>query len=332
MTDRRRIGDSSLEVAPLALGGNVFGWTADEKTSFELLDAFVDAGGNMIDTADVYSAWAPGNKGGESETVIGRWLKRDPAKRDKIVIATKVGFLDGYISEPVSYDGKVTSGEYVAALDPVVIARAAEASLRRLGVETIDLYYQHRDNPDVPLSDSLGAFETLRQAGKIRATGLSNFEPERAAEALDTAARDGIEPAIAVQGWYNLLERGKYEGPLQQLVTGRGLGFFSFYSLANGFLAGKYRSRDDLGKSVRGMRNADYLEGRGPKVLEALDAVAAETGASLASVTLAWTMQQPGITAPIASATSLVQLEEMIAALTLQLTPGQLEQLNAASA
>src|SRR5215210_2409469 len=160
MVSKRRIGASSLEIAPLALGGNVFGWTADEVTSFALLDAFVDAGGTMIDTADVYSAWAPGNSGGESESVIGRWFKRDPAKRDKVVIATKVGFLDGHI-EPVSYDGKVTSGEYVAALDPAVIARAADASLRRLGVETIDLYYQHRDNRAVPLSDSLGAFEKL---------------------------------------------------------------------------------------------------------------------------------------------------------------------------
>jgi aryl-alcohol dehydrogenase (NADP+) len=330
--DKRAIGNSGLEIAPLVLGGNVFGWTADEKTSFALLDAFVDSGGTMIDTADVYSAWAPGNQGGESESVIGRWLGRDPAKRDKVLIATKVGFLDGYVSEPVSYDGKVTSGEYVAALDPAVIARAAEASLQRLGVETIDLYYQHRDNPDVPLADSLGAFERLRQAGKIRATGLSNFEPDRAAQALDTASREGIEPAVAVQGWYNLLERGKYEGPLQQLVSARGLGFFSFYSLANGFLAGKYRSREDLAKSIRGMRNVEYLEGRGPKVLEALDAVAAETGAALASIALAWTMAQPGITAPIASATSLEQLDEILGALTLELTPAQLALLDEASA
>lgn len=328
---KRRIGNSGLEVAPLALGGNVFGWTADEATSFALLDAFVDAGGTMIDSADVYSAWAPGNKGGESESVIGRWLKRDPAKRNKVVIATKVGFLDGHV-QPAGYDGKVNSGEYVAALDPQVIARAAEASLERLGVETIDLYYQHRDNPDVPLADSLGAFEALRKAGKIRATGLSNFTPERVAEALDTAAREGLEPAVAVQGWYNLLERGKYEGALQDMVTARGLAFFSFYSLANGFLAGKYRSQGDLAKSVRGMRNVEYLEGRGPRVLEALDAVAAETNAALASVALAWTMAQPGVTAPIASATSLEQLNEILAALTLELSPGQIAQLTEASA
>ncbi len=331
MTSKRRIGGSSLEIAPLALGGNVFGWTADEATSFALLDAFVDAGGTMIDTADVYSAWAPGHKGGESEEVIGRWLRRDPAKRERVVIATKVGFLDGHI-EPVTYDGNVTSGEYVASLDPAVIARAAEASLQRLGIETIDLYYQHRDNPDVPLADSLGALEVLREAGKIRATGLSNFSVARVEEALDTAERSGIAPAVAVQGWYNLLEREKYEDEMQEVVTQRGLGFLSYYSLANGFLAGKYRSPDDLAKSVRGMRNIAYLEGRGPAVLAALEAVAAEKGAALASIALAWTMAQPGVAAPIASATNLEQLREMIAALTLALTPGQIEQIDAASA
>ena len=331
MTAKRRIGNSSLEIAPLALGGNVFGWTADEATSFALLDAFVDSGGTMIDTADVYSAWAPGNKGGESESVIGRWLKRDPGKREKVVIATKVGFLDAKV-DPKSYDGKVNSGAFAASLDPQVIAAGADASLKRMGIETIDLYYQHRDNLDVPLADSLGAFETLRQAGKIRATGLSNFEPERVEEALTVAQDGGFAPAVAVQGWYNLVERAKYEGALQDLVTARGLSFFSFYSLANGFLTGKYRSQDDLGKSPRGLRNAAYLEGRGPKVLAALETVAGETGATLASVTLAWTMAQPGIAAPIASATSLEQLREMMAALTLELTPAQMAMLSEASA
>ena len=253
----RPVGNSGLGVAPLALGGNVFDWTADEATSFAVLDAFVDAGGTMIDSADVYSAWAPGNVGGESERLIGRWLRRDPAKRHKVVIATMVGFLDGKIEDKKSYDGKVTSSEYVASLDPQVIARSADASLQRLGIDTIDLYYQHRDNPEVPLADSLGAFEVLRAAGKIRATGLSNFEPERVAEALDTADAQGFAPAVAVQGWYNLLERDKYEGAMEEVVTARGLSFFSFYSLANGFLSGKYRSTDDLGKSVRGGRNSD---------------------------------------------------------------------------
>jgi aryl-alcohol dehydrogenase-like predicted oxidoreductase len=318
-------------VAPLALGGNVFGWTADEATSFAILDAFVDAGGTMIDTADVYSAWVPGHKGGESETVIGRWLKRDPAKRDKVVIATKVGFLDGHI-EPVSYDGNANSGEYVASLHPDVIARAVEASLTRMGIDAIDLYYQHRDNPAVPLADSLGAFEKLRAAGKIRATGLSNFTPERVEEAITTAHQQGYEPAVAVQGWYNLVERGKYEGELQDVVTGRGLSFFPYYSLANGFLTGKYRSKDDIGKSVRGGRNVDYIgSAKGDAVLAALDDVAADTGASLATVALAWTKVQPGITAPIASATSMEQFKDLAAALTLDLTPTQIEAINRAS-
>ena len=310
--EHRQIGTSGLSVAPLALGGNVFGWTADEDVSFALLDAFVDAGGTMIDTADVYSAWVPGHVGGESETVIGKWLKRDPAKRDKVIIATKVGFMAG--------------------LSPDTINAACEASLARLGIETIDLYYQHKDDESVPLADSLGAFEALRTAGKIRATGLSNFSAARVEEALDTAVRAGIEPAVAVQGWYNLLERGKYEGDLQDVVTGRGLAFFPYYSLANGFLTGKYRSNDDLGKSVRGDRNMEYIDSvKGNAVLAALDSVAAETGASLATVALAWTKMQGGVTAPIASATSMRQAKELIAALTLDLSPGQIEALDRAS-
>ncbi|MBA3667434.1 MAG: aldo/keto reductase [Sphingomonas sp.] len=329
---KRAIGSSGVEVAPVALGGNVFDWTADEAASFAVLDAFVDAGGTMIDTADVYSAWAPGHVGGESERLIGRWLKRDPAKRDKVVIATKVGFLDGKI-EPVGYDGKVDSGEYVASLHPSVIARAAEASLERMGIETIDLYYQHRDNPEVPLADSLGAFESLRAAGKIRATGLSNFSPARVEEALVAAHEGGFDPAVAVQGWYNLVERGKYEGELQDVVTGRGIGFFSYYSLANGFLTGKYRSKDDLGKSVRGGRNLEYIDSpKGKAVLAALEDVSAECGAAMATVALAWLKIQPGITAPIASATSMAQAKELIAALTLELTPGQIQALSEASA
>ena len=329
---KRQIGTSGIEVAPIALGGNVFDWTADEAASFAILDAFVDAGGTMIDTADVYSAWAPGHVGGESERLIGRWLKRDPAKRDKVVIATKVGFLDGKIEDKKSYDGKVTSSEYVASLDPKVIARGADASLERMGIDTIDLYYQHRDNPEVPLADSLGAFERLRAAGKIRATGLSNFTAERVEEALATAHENGIEAAVAVQGWYNLVEREKFEGELQDVVTGRGLGFFPFYSLANGFLTGKYRSKDDLGKSVRGGRNIDYVDSaKGKAVLAALEEVAAETGAALATVALAWTKIQPGVTAPIASATSMTQARELIAALTLDLSPGQIERLSDAT-
>ena len=308
---KRPIGSSGLNVTPLALGGNVFGWTADEATSFRILDAFVDAGGMMIDTADVYSAWVPGHKGGESEEVIGRWLKRDPAKRDRVVIATKVGFSEG--------------------LKPDVIARACDASLERLGIDTIDIYYQHKDDQDVPLADSLKAFDDQAKAGKIRAIGLSNFEPDRLAEACIIARVDGFPAVSAFQTWYNLLERPKYEAALREVSEKEGLAVFPFYALANGYLTGKYRSKDDLGKSVRGLRNIEYLEGKGPTVLAALDEVAAETGAALASVALAWTMAQPTITAPIASATSLEQAEQLIAAMTLELTSEQLDRLSEAS-
>jgi aryl-alcohol dehydrogenase-like predicted oxidoreductase len=308
---KRPIGTSGLKVAPLALGGNVFGWTADEATSFRLLDAFVDAGGNMIDTADVYSAWAPGNSGGESERVIGNWLKRSPGKREKVVIATKVGFMAG--------------------LAPDTIGPACDASLERLGVEAIDLYYQHKDDEAVPLADSLGAFERLVEAGKIKAIGLSQFTPERLDEAVDTSRRLGLTPPSALQPWYNMVERAKFEDGLRDAALRHGLAVFPFYSLANGFLTGKYRSKEDVGKSVRGTRNLEYLEGKGMRVLEALDEVAAETGAAPATVTLAWTMAQPAITAPIASATSLEQLGELTAALHLTLTPEQTGRLDAAS-
>ncbi len=311
-SDKRQIGTSGLSVAPLALGGNVFGWTADQATSFDLLDAFVDAGGTMIDSADVYSAWVPGHVGGESETVIGQWLKRNPAKREKVVIATKVGFMAG--------------------LSPDTIGPACDASLSRLGVETIDLYYQHKDDEGVPLADSLGAFDALRRAGKIKAIGLSNFTAPRVEEALDVSIAEGFDQPAALQNWYNLVERGKYEGALQDVTIGRGLAMFPYYGLANGFLSGKYRSKDDLGQSPRGLRSVEYLEGKGPRVLAAMEAVAAETGAAMATVALAWLKAQPGITAPIASATSLSQMKELIAAMTLDLTPGQIEALNAASA
>ncbi|HUE78963.1 MAG TPA: aldo/keto reductase [Sphingomicrobium sp.] len=308
--DKRRIGDSQLEIAPLALGGNVFGWTADEDASFAVLDHFFECGGTMIDTADVYSAWAPGHSGGESEAVIGRWLKRG-GQRGKAVIATKVGFMAG--------------------LAPETIAAACDASLQRLGVDCIDLYYQHKDDESVPLADSLGAFDALKRAGKIREVGLSNFTAPRVEEALAVSAGHGLARPAALQNWYNLVEREKFEGPLRDVALRERLAVFPYYSLANGFLTGKYRSKVDLGKSVRGLRNAEYLEGKGIRVLAALDEVAAETGAALATVALAWTMAQPGITAPIASATSLEQLRELVAALTLELTPGQLALLDEAS-
>ena len=308
--EKRRIGNSELEIAPLALGGNVFDWTADEAASFAILDEFIAAGGTMIDTADVYSAWAPGHSGGESETVIGRWLKRS-GKRDKVVIATKVGMMAG--------------------LAPNTVAAACDASLQRLGVDCIDLYYQHKDDEAVPLADSLGAFDALRRAGKIRGIGLSNFSAPRLETAMQVAEAEQFKPPCALQTWYNLVEREKLEGPLRDAALSNGFGILPFYSLANGFLTGKYRTRDDLGKSPRGLRNAEYLEGRGMRVLEALDDVAAESGAALATVALAWTMAQPGITAPIASATSLDQLREIVASLTFELTPAQFELLNEAS-
>jgi aryl-alcohol dehydrogenase-like predicted oxidoreductase len=309
---KRRVGDSSLEIAPLALGGNVFGWTADEPTSFAILDAFVDAGGTMIDTADVYSAWVPGNQGGESEAVIGRWLKRDPAKRDKVVIATKVGFMAG--------------------LAPDTIAPACEASLQRLGIETVDLYYQHKDDESVPLAESLAAMDALVKSGKVRELGLSQFTAPRLAQAMETAAENGLRKPCCLQTWYNMVEREKLEGELRDVALAQGLGIFPFYSLANGFLTGKYRNQADLDKSPRGLRNVAYLEGRGQRALEALDAVSRETGASLATIALAWTMAQPGITAALASATSLDQLGQMTSAMHLDLTPAQLDSLDSASA
>jgi aryl-alcohol dehydrogenase-like predicted oxidoreductase len=312
MVEKRSIGDSGLEVAPLALGGNVFGWTADEKTSFAVLDAFVDGGGTMIDPADVYSYWVPGHEGGESESIIGRWLKRDPSKRDKVVIATKVGFTAGLAAE--------------------TIAPSCNASLERLGINTIDLYYHHKDDPNVALADSLGAMDALVKAGKIRAIGLSQYPPERLAEATRVAEESGLTRPCALQTWYNLVEREKLEGPLLDVALANGLGVIPFYGLANGFLTGKYRAREDLGKSTRGERVADYLEGKGRRVLNALDEVHAETGAPLAAIALAWTNAQPGIVATLASATSLDQLQELVAAMNLELTRDQIDRLNEASA
>jgi len=310
--EKRRIGTSDLEVAPLALGGNVFGWTADANTSFAVLDAFVDAGGTMIDTADVYSAWVAGHRGGESETVIGEWLKRDPSKHGKVVIATKVGFMTG--------------------LSPETIAPACDESLRRLGIETIDLYYHHKDDPSVPLADSLGAMDALVKAGKVRAIGLSQYSAERVEEAMQVAADNGFARPCALQTWYNLVEREKLEGALRDAALANGLGIIPFYGLANGFLTGKYRTREDLAKSTRGDRVEAYLDGRGMRVLEALDSVHAETGAPLAAIAIAWANAQPGISATLASATSVEQLDQLTAAMNLTLTREQIARLDEASA
>ena len=312
MANKRKIGNSAIMVAPLALGGNVFDWTADEQTSFAVLDAFVDAGGTMIDTADVYSAWVPGHRGGESEGLIGRWLKRDPAKRDNVVIATKVGMMNG--------------------LAPEVIAQACDASLKRLGIETIDLYYHHKDDQSVPLESSLGAMDALVDAGKVRAIGLSQYSPERLVQAMKVAQENDLTRPCALQTWYNLVEREKLEGPLRDAALGHGLGIIPFYGLANGFLTGKYRTAKDLEKSIRGDRVREFLEGRAMRVLSVLDEVSEEVGAPLAAVALSWTNAQAGIVATLASATSVEQLKQLTPAMDLQLSPEQLARLDEASA
>ena len=309
MVQRRKIGN--LDVAPLALGGNVFGWTADEATSFQILDAFVDAGGTMIDTADVYSAWAPGHSGGESETVIGKWLKRDPSKKEKVLIATKVGMMSG--------------------LTPNEISSACEGSLKRLGIDRIGLYYQHKDDEKVPLEDSLGAFERLRKDGKIGAIGLSNFSGPRIDQAFAVVERCGFERPVALQPKYNLVAR-EYETELRPAAKRHGLGVFPYHGLASGFLTGKYRSRDDLGKSTRGNNVVQHLDQHGMHVLDTLDGVAGETGSALATVALSWLMAQPTIIAPLASATKIEQLSEITAAMDLKLTPDQVQRLDRASA
>jgi aryl-alcohol dehydrogenase-like predicted oxidoreductase len=311
MAERRPLGASGLSTPPLILGGNVLGWTADEATSFRIMDRFVAAGGTMIDTADVYSAWAPGHRGGESETVIGNWLA-GRGRRDNVLIATKVGFMGG--------------------LSAAAIEQAIDGSLRRLRTDYVDLYYAHKDDPETPFEETLGAFDRLVRAGKVRALGASQIEAPRLAEALDVSAREGWSGYSVLQTWYSLVERPRFEGPLQDLARQRGLGVATFYSLANGYLTGKYRSRADLGKSIRGDRVEPYLDGNGPRVIAALDEVAAELGATPAQVALAWTAAQPGVTAPLASATSVEQLDELLGSVELQLGADQLARLDAASA
>lgn len=316
MTGLRELGTSGLMTPPLVLGGNVFGWTADKATSFRILDRFVDAGGTMIDTADVYSSWVPGHRGGESETIIGEWL-RNSGKRDKVLLATKVGMLDG---------------EGGTGLAPARIAAAAEASLQRLGVETIDLYFAHQDDEDVPQEDVLAAFAALIGAGKVRTLGASNFHAARLKSALDLAMRDGLPHYRVLQPEYNLVSRHKFEGELQDLCITHNIGVVPYYGLASGFLTGKYRSEADLGKSVRGGRMSALLQGKGGAVLAAMDEISAETGASLARIALAWLAAQEGVTAPIASATSIEQLDDLAGSWDLALTSEQLDRLTAAGA
>jgi aryl-alcohol dehydrogenase-like predicted oxidoreductase len=311
----QRLGTTDLHITPLVLGGNVFGWTADRTASFAVLDAFVDAGGVMIDTADVYSAWVSGHRGGESETVIGEWLRRS-GKRDKVLIATKVGMLPG--------DG----GEKLA---PARVAAAAEASLRRLGVETIDLYYAHQDDDAQSQESVAEAFAKLVQAGKVRALGASNFSAERLASAVNVARAAGLPHYAVVQPEYNLVSRAKFEGALQRYCTANETGVLPYYGLASGFLTGKYRTEADLGQSARGGGMRELLHGRGKAVLGAMDEVVSETGATHAQVALAWVRQQPGVSAPIASATSVVQLHELIGSWEVTLSPDQLARLTAAN-
>lgn len=313
---KRQLGRTDLAIAPLVFGGNVFGWTADEKTSFALLDRFVDAGLNAIDTADAYSRWVPGNSGGESETIIGKWLKAR-GNRDRIVLITKVGS---------------DMGQGRKDLSPAYIERAVEASLKRLQTDAIDLYLSHWPDPATPYEETLGAYQRLIEKGKIRFCGASNLDAGQLQAALKVASLRGLPRYDVLQPEYNLYDRAGYEGPLRDLCVTEGLGVITYYSLAMGFLTGKYRSADDLGKSVRGEGIKGYLDKRGLTILGALDQVAARRGAKPAEVALAWLIAQPGVTAPIASATSVEQTDSLIRAATLTLEPADIRQLNDVSA
>lgn len=312
----RPLGNSSLSVAPLAFGGNVFGWSADEKRSFELLDTFVDAGFNLVDTADVYSAWVPGNRGGESETIIGKWLAQGGGRRDKVVIATKVA---KWAEHP--------------GLSPMNIRQAVEGSLKRLQTDHIDLYQAHEDDASVPLADTLGAFGRLIEEGKVRAIGASNYSADRLADALAVSKQHHLPRYETVQPEYNLVSRDGYEAELEPLARRENLGVIPYYGLASGFLTGKYRSEADLAKSsARGGAVKKFLNPKGLGVLAALDQIATAHQATPAQVALAWIMARPGLTAPIASATSVEQLRELLAAAELKLGAEEIATLDRASA
>jgi aryl-alcohol dehydrogenase-like predicted oxidoreductase len=313
---KRRLGRSDIELPPIMFGGNVFGWTADEATSFKLLDACVGAGINAIDTADVYSVWARGHQGGESETVIGNWLKRR-GKRDDVIIATKVG-------------SQMGSGE--KGLSRAWIMKECDASLRRLQTEVIDLYQAHRDDPDTPQEETAQAFADLIRQGKVRAIGASNFTAERLKSALEVSKAHDLPRYESLQPLYNLVERSAFEAELEPLCQAEQLGVINYYSLAAGFLTGKYRSAADLNKSPRGGGVKKYLSEDGQRVLRALDEVAAAHKATPAQVALAWLIERPSVTAPIASATSLEQLQDIVRAIELKLSERDVEALNAASA
>lgn len=311
---RERLGKSSIEVAPLALGGNVFGWNLTGERAFDVLDAFVEGGFNLIDTADTYSVWIEGHKGGESESLIGDWLARR-GKRDDVVIATKVGM-------------KTADGEQGLARD--FIMKSADRSLARLKTDYIDLYQAHIDDPNTPLEETLQAFADLIEAGKVRAIGASNYSAERLEEALQTSARVGLPRFETLQPWYNLYDRIAFEGPLADLCKREGLGVIPYFGLASGFLTGKYRTEEDLAGRARGYRVKDMMNERGFRILAALDSVAADYGATPAQVALAW-LRAHGVTAPIASATSVPQLIELMQFTRLDLDLDALATLNAAS-
>ncbi|RJT46002.1 aldo/keto reductase [Rahnella woolbedingensis] len=314
---KRELGRSGIQVPLLTFGGNVFGWTVDQAASFNLLDALMDHKLNFIDTADVYSSWVEGNKGGESETIIGNWLKKT-GKRDQIILATKVG-------KPMG-EGKV-------GLSPRYIKEAVEASLKRLQTDYIDLYQSHDDDADTPLAETMAAFDALIKEGKVRAIGASNYSAPRLAQALKVSQENGLARYETLQPQYNLYDRKVYEEALEKVVTDNGLGVINFYGLAAGFLTGKYRTKADAGKSKRGESViARCLNERGLKVLAGLDQVAEKHGAQPGQVALAWQIARPGITSPIVSATSLQQLNELAQAATLKLDEADIRTLNDASA
>lgn len=313
--NKRQLGNSQLHVAPLALGGNVFGWTADKAMSFKLLDAFVDSGLNLVDTADVYTAWIPGNKGGESETIIGEWFKQS-GKRDKVVLATKCGF-DG------SAENKNLKAKY--------IKQAFEKSLLRLQTDRIDLYQAHGDDPQTPLHESLQAFTELVQEGKTRCIGASNYSAQRLMEALDVSRSHSLVRYESLQPLYNLCDRAEFEEQLAPLCMKENIGVITYFSLARGFLSGKYRSEEDLSQSPRGEGVRRYMDERGQRILRALDVVAQKHHANATSVSLAWLMARPAVTAAIASATNLNQLSDLVKSTELQLDDDDMSLLTQAS-
>ena len=312
----RRLGRTDLSIAPLVFGGNVFGWTADKAASFAILDRFVESGGNAIDTADVYSAWAPGNSGGESETIIGEWMKAR-GNRSRVVVITKVG-------SPM--------GEGKKGLKAPYIMEAVEASLKRLQVDVIDLYLSHWPDAETPYEETLGAYKTLMEQGKIRWCGASNLDTAHLKAALAASKKQGLPRYDVLQPEYNLADRKGFEDGLAKLCESEEIGVITYFSLAKGFLSGKYRSEADLSKSARGGGVKPYLNPRGFRILDALDAVSAKHKAAPAEVALAWIMAKPGVTAPIASATSVEQTDSLIRATALSLSPDDMKALDAASA